>query len=326
MEYKDFPYQSSLAPYIRNFLEEKRNLGFIYDVMAYQLYRLDQYWITHGYQGVRMTPEMLDEWINALPGESRSSQNQRIGAARSLGCYLIAQGLNSYVPLIGVGQDHVVIHILSKDELRQLFTEIDNYVPKSINPADFRMANEYPIIFRLYYCCGMRNNEACALRVENIDLNTGIITILNGKNQRDRLVYLPDDLLELVRKYKQWLVRTLGYEPEWLFPGRSPDQHISKGNIDKRFKDLWFRTEASRNCEKAPTPHCLRHTYVVDRINSWILSGVDLNYMSSYLSNYLGHQDWDETFYYYHLVDDAFKIVQSKDTVSADVIPEVRRI
>ena len=36
--------------------------------------------------------------------------------------------------------------------------------------------------------------------------------------------------------------------------------------------------------------------------------------------------NWNETFYYYHLVDDAFKIIKSKDTVSTDVIPEVRRI
>lgn len=325
MEYKDYPYQSVLAPHIRNFLEEKRKLGFIYDVMAYQLFRLDQYWHSHGYQEISMTPEKLDEWIKALPDESRSSQNQRIGAARSLGCYLIALGLNSYVPLIGVGEDHPVIHILSKNECQQLFAEIDNYVPETRNPADFRMANEYPIIFRLYYCCGMRNNEVCSLRVSDIDFRTGIISIYNGKNQKDRLVYLPDDLLQLIQQYHTWLVHNLGYEPEWLFPGRFPDRHITKGNVDKRFKNLWYRTEASQNCEKVPTPHCLRHTFVVDRINSWILGGVDLNNMASYLSKFLGHQDWDETFYYYHLVDDAFRIVQSRDTVSMDVIPEVRR-
>lgn len=325
MEYKDYPYQSVLAPHIRNFLDEKRKLGFIYDVMAYQLFRLDQYWNSHGYQEISMTPEKLDEWIKALPNESRSSQNQRIGAARSLGYYLIALGLNSYVPLIGVGKDHPVIHILSKRECQQLFAEIDNYVPETQNPADFRMANEYPIIFRLYYCCGMRNNEVCSLRVSDLDFHSGIITIYNGKNQRDRLVYLPDDLLRLIQQYHAWLVHSLGYEPEWLFPGRFPDRHITKGIVDKRFKNLWYRTEASRNCEKAPTPHCLRHTFVVDRINSWILAGVDLNNMASYLSKYLGHQDWDETFYYYHLVEDAFRIVQFKDTVSADVIPEVRR-
>lgn len=325
MEYKEYPYQSVLAPYIRNFLEEKRKLGFIYDVMAYQLYRLDQYWHSRGYQEISMSPEKLDEWIKALPYESRSSQNQRIEAARSLGSYLIAIGLNSYVPLISVGKDHPVIHILSKSECQQLFSEIDNYLPETHNPADFRIANEYPVIFRLYYCCGMRNNEVCSLRVSDIDLNSGIISILNGKNQKDRLVYLPDDLLQLIRQYHAWLVHNLGYEPEWLFPGRFPDRHITKGNVDKRFRNLWHRTEASQYCEKAPTPHCLRHTFVVDRINSWILAGADLNNLASYLSKYLGHQDWGETFYYYHLVDDAFRIVQSKDTVSMDVIPEVRR-
>lgn len=325
MEYKEYPYQSVLAPYIRNFLEEKRKLGFIYDVMAYQLSRLDQYWHSCGYEEISMSPEKLDEWIKALPCESRSSQNQRIGAARSLGCYLIALGLNSYVPLIGVGKDHPVIHILSKNECQQLFAEIDNYVPETHNPADFRMANEYPVIFRLYYCCGMRNNEVCSLRVSDIDFNSGVISIFNGKNQKDRLVYLPDDLLQLIRQYHAWLVHNLGYEPEWLFPGRFPDRHITKGNVDKRFRNLWYRTEASQDCEKAPTPHCLRHTFVVDRINSWILAGEDLNNLASYLSKYLGHQDWGETFYYYHLVDDAFRIVQSKDTVSMDVIPEVRR-
>ena len=121
MRYKDYPYQSAFAPYIRNFLNEKRSLGFLYNVMAYQLYRLDQYWISHGYTDTTMSPEKLDDWMKSLPGESKSSQNGRIGAARALGYYLIALGLNTYVPLIGVGDDHPVIHILNKEEIRQLF-------------------------------------------------------------------------------------------------------------------------------------------------------------------------------------------------------------
>jgi len=52
---------------------------------------------------------------------------------------------------------------------------------------------------------------------------------------------------------------------------------------------------------------------------------MDINVMSAYLSKFLGHQSWDESFYYYHLVDDAFRIVKSRDTMSQDVIPEVRR-
>jgi integrase len=55
------------------------------------------------------------------------------------------------------------------------------------------------------------------------------------------------------------------------------------------------------------------------------MDGVDINVMFIYLSKYLGHKDPDETFYYYHLVREAYDIVKQKDTVTDDVIPEVRR-
>lgn len=326
MEYKHYQYKSALSPYIRSFLEEKRALGFLFNGMAYQLHRLDQYWELHQFSDVRMSAERLDDWIKALPREGKSSHRSRICAVRSLGRYLASLGLNTYVPVNCIRGNHPVIHILSKSEIQELFTVIDNYFPYSKNKIDYRLANEYPIIFRLYYCCGMRNNEVCSLKTQNIDLEDGIITVLNGKNQKGRLVYIPADLLKLIRQYYHWLVKELGYHPIWFFPGRIQDKHITAAGIDKKFNDFWNKTSASKSCERAPTPHCLRHTFVVDRINLWILSGVNLSTMSSYLSKYLGHNDWNETFYYYHLVDDAFKIIKSKDTVSTDVIPEVRRI
>lgn len=64
---------------------------------------------------------------------------------------------------------------------------------------------------------------------------------------------------------------------------------------------------------------------VVDRINKWILEGVDINVMFVYLSKFLGHENPDESFYYYHMVADAFKIIRQRDTISQKVIPEVRR-
>ena len=65
------------------------------------------------------------------------------------------------------------------------------------------MADEYPIMFRFYYCCGMRNDEVCSLKTADIDLQKGIITIYDGKNNKDRLVYLPDDLRILADGYFQ---------------------------------------------------------------------------------------------------------------------------
>ena len=56
-----------------------------------------------------------------------------------------------------------------------------------------------------------------------------------------------------------------------------------------------------------------------------MLEGIDLNVMFVYLSKYLGHKDSDESFYYYHLVFDAFKVIRQKDTAAEKEIPEVRR-
>jgi integrase len=286
---------------------------------------LDQYWLESGYDDINITPERLENWICALPGESRSSQTGRIGAAKSLAMYMNSLGISSYVPLITVGVDHNKIHIMDNTERAEFFEAVDTYIPATSNPADHRMADEYPIMFRMYYCCGMRNNEVCSLRTTDVDLKEGIITVIDGKNQKDRLVYLPEDLRMLVCSYFESLKIRLGHVPYWFFPGRYPEKHIHKSTIDTAFSKFWNLTASSKYCDKKPTPHSLRHGFVVDRINGWILDGIDLEVMFVYLSKYLGHKDPDESFYYYHLAKEAFRIVRQKDTASPDVIPEVRR-
>ena len=325
VQYRDYPYQSVLAPHIRDLISEKRALGFIYNVKGYQLYRLDRYWMDSGFTDIHLTAEKLDKWVCALPGEGKSSHESRIGAAKSLATYMNAHGIVCDVPLVTVGKAYPRIHVLDRTELSQLFNAIDSYVPRSLTPSDVRMADEYPVMFRLYYCCGMRNNEVCSLRASDVDLEKGIITIYDGKNQKDRLVYLPEDLKDLIKQYFAALKHRLRNEPYWFFPGRKQGTHISKSTIDRKFREFWNTTPSSKSCDKAPTPHSLRHGFVVDRINSWILTGVDINAMFIYLSRYLGHKDPDESFYYYHLVSDAFRILRQKDRMSDEVIPGVRR-
>ena len=69
--------------------------------------------------------------------------------------------------------------------------------------------------------------------------------------------------------------------------------------------------------------HCLRHAFVIKRMNLWMENDISLKVMMPYLSSYLGHSTPLETYYYYHQVEDAFTILQKKDVVSSQVIPEV---
>ena len=58
-------------------------------------------------------------------------------------------------------------------------------------------------------------------------------------------------------------------------------------------------------------------------MNEWMKTGVKLDNMMPYLSKYLGHSSPDDTFYYYHQVEEAFSIIRQKDQSAAFVIPEV---
>ena len=116
------------------------------------------------------------------------------------------------------------------------------------------------------------------------------ITILVFNKEMSTPVKYPRDFAKIKK--------TIGFIPRWLFPGLNVDNHISKSSIDRKFQAFWNMTECSRKCDKKPTPHCLRHTFVVDRINLWVMNDIDINTMMPYLSKYLGHKSPDETFYY----------------------------
>ncbi len=75
----------------------------------------------------------------------------------------------------------------------------------------------------------------------------------------------------------------------------------------------------------SPTVHSLRHTFVVKRVNLWMRQGLDMNVMMPYLSKHLGHKGIDETYYYYHYVEESARIISEKDALGKKVIPEARR-
>ena len=170
----------------------------------------------------------------------------------------------------------------------------------------------------------MRLSEARLLKKENVDFERGVLRIFESKGHKDRMVYLPEDGIKTLSDYRYRIEKELPGSP-WLFPGLKPGKPISGATIERKFRECWILTPYAATADKAPTVHCLRHAFVVTRINDWMENGVELQTMLPYLSSYLGHETPAETFYYYHLVNKAFSIIKRKDNVSLRVIPEVSR-
>lgn len=160
------------------------------------------------------------------------------------------------------------------------------------------------------------------MKTEDVDLDSGKIFVRNAKGHKDRVIMMHSDLLKMCRNYNSFVKQGLP-QRQWFFPARDIEKPIGKTNMCRRFQFFWAQTPYSDNPEHTPSIHSLRHTFVVNRINSWIQEGYDMENMMPYLSRYLGHKTIDETHYYYHLAAAATDIIRNQDALSNKVIPEV---
>ena len=321
--HKDYPYTNIFAGLIKDYIASHREAGFMYDTPAYWLFRFDQYCCNNVVKEAVVSKQLFEAWAAKFDAETKTSQSNRLQVLKGFCVYLNTMGIPAYIPSILPRPEKVVPYLMKDEDIREFFEQVDLYATDHV-PIFQRMAYEYKVLFRLIYCCGLRNNEACSLKTENIDTANGILTLYHSKGRKDRIVYLSEDLRRLCLGYRQWLNTQLDVPSEWFFPGKDPEQHIPKTSLDRKFNEFWNRTRSSKTCDKKPTVHCLRHAFVIKRINSWMEADIPLNVMMPYLSSYLGHMGPMETYYYFHQVEDAFQTVRRKDCVSSRVIPEVQ--
>lgn len=315
----DLEYRSTLATHMVGLVEAKRACGFDYSSGAYTLARLDRFCLETGFTGAVVTPELSDSWSEAIPSEGGASRATRMGVLRQLALHELSLGLAAYVPSGFSSRERPVPYLPTSRETSELFEAIDAYEDAE-RPY---LADGYRVAFRLMRLCGLRLAECASLAAADVDVADGTMLIRHSKGDKDRVVYMAGDVASMVADHLAGLRRTLGFAPEWVFPGKDPSKHIYKTSLDRKFSQFWAQVPGAGVLNAHPTPHSLRHAFVVERMNDWMSRGVSLPQMMPYLAAYLGHDGSNETFYYYHQVEEAFSIVRERDAVSARVIPEV---
>jgi len=180
-----------------------------------------------------------------------------------------------------------------------------------------------PEIFRLLYGCGLRLGEALNLRVRDVDLNKGVLTVRQGKFRKDRLV---PPALSLVNRLRAYAARLGDRPPDAIFFPSPRDGPISLGAVYSLFRELLIRCAIPHGGRgKGPRVHDLRHGFAVHTLLRWYREGADLNAKLPLLATYLGHQRLLGTQRYLHLTAELFPEVMARvDAAFSDVIP--RRI
>lgn len=315
-------FKSCYADLLTAFLAEK-HMNFKYSSETTYLRQLDNVLVQQGAKLGHTNRECFERWIAARPGEHPLTQENRVRLVRQFARYLVRNGISAYVP-----QDRYLAQrpvsfaprVFSFAEIRNLLGEVDRLKPYGVSRISLRHL-VMPEVFRILYGCGLRINEVMRLRVKDVDLHEGILTVHNTKFGKHRLVPMAPSLVRRLKHYQ----RRIGSRDSnaYFFPAPDGGRYASQ-SVYVLFRELLPRIGLiHRGRGYGPRLHDLRHTYAVHRLILWYREGVNLEAKIAVLATYLGHTGVAGTQKYLHLVPELFpEVTAGLEELVEHVIPK----
>ncbi len=252
---------------IKSYMSSLKNFAREYDYTPIQLEKLEE-------------KDIIISSINIIKKRnySISSQKQLIGALKLFYKEIFKRSIDFSI-IYPTRKSESLPSILSKKEVSDIINSIDNYKHKTI--------------IATIYGLGLRISELINLKIANIDSKRMLVIIKNSKEKKDRIVMLPNNLLELLRKY------FIIYKPQnFLFEGMNNKQY-SDSSIRKIFKKALL----DNSIIKHATVYTLRHSFATHLLEK----GTDIRI----IQKILGHKNINTTLIYVKVAESTIKNVKS---------------
>ena len=260
--------------------------------------------------GSREGFEGFVSWLAVDRQVSASTQNQAFSAILFLTKEVMGQPVEG-VDGVRARRGRKLPVVLSREELRRLFLAAEGTMG---------------LMLRLIYGAGLRQMECLRLRVQDVDLDRGVLMVREGKGGKDRQVMVPKAMVEELGVYRErlqvlweadraadlpgvWLPEALArrspgagreFAWQWFFPskqiGLDPNSgvrrrhHLHENALSKALKLACTRA----GIEKKAGCHSLRHSFATHLLED----GVDIRSVQ----DLLGHKSVETTQIYTHVM------------------------
>ncbi len=231
------------------------------------------------------SPSDIENYKNFLASERNYSKTSQYLAIKAVRHFYKYKNLTPPVNLTVPKRPRKMPNYLSEKEAAKLLKAAGT------NPRT-------NLIVSLLAHTGMRVGELCNLKVDDVDLEEGVIWIHSGKGDKDRIVIIPDDCKDIIRSYMphRFDIKT---NSNSLLVSRKGTR-LDTSTVQRAVRDLAREAGIS----KKVTPHVLRHTFAT----AILRNGGDIRF----IQQLLGHASVATTQIYTHVDDNTLKEMYQK--------------
>lgn len=292
---------SDLGQAINDYLAMRRALGFKLRLCGNALLNFAAFMQERGAEFV--TVKLAMEWAQQRVTSKPSTWAQRLGFVRDFAKFRIAADPRTEIPswdLLPCVSQRTRPYLYSDEEIRALL-DATSTLPVNDAAGALRRKTYYCVI-GLLCVSGMRISEVVNLKLSDVDLNTGVLTVRDTKFGKSRLVPIHCSTQKVLSDYKYARDEHLalrGFSSEYFFITQFGGQ-VNTADVRRKFysmsKTVGLRDDEGPN--RGPRIHDLRHRYAVTTLLQWYRDGEDVERKLPILSTYLGHVKVKDTYWY----------------------------
>ncbi len=300
---------ATMTELAQDYLKFKRNCGYQMRGEGTELLLFACYADQIGYRGP-ITTKIVVRWAKRTKSTEPVYWARRYDVVRRFAKYRFLFDPHTEIPpkgLLGSSKRRLSPHIYSDEEITALLQ-----AASLLKPANGLQPHTYTTLFGLLLSTGLRISEALNLSRGNIDLKTDIITVVQTKFKKSRLVPISTSTSQALQEYLTF--RNVCH-PE----ATAEKFFISEKGISLNYRQVLYVFMKLRlslgwtgTGKRLPRIHDFRHTFAVKRLMKWVDEGKKLDQMIFALSVYLGHAQVTDTYWYISAVPALLTAVSNK--------------